>query len=688
MTPSGAAGPRGTELADSATIADDAPRADAAVARPRLADAAERLAFLVDASVELSASLNYRATLSSVARMLVGALGDVVILDALDDGGAMDRVEIAVADPALQPAADALLRYSRSRGFGPLAERVRHTREPALLQGITDDTYRERLHDPELIEIWRAIGPSSLMCVPMIARDRIVGLIGLVSRDPAAPYTDADVGLATAIARRAALALDNARLFREANAARARAQAAARSAAYLSQVSATLAATIDYEETLARVADLVVPAFGDYCQLFLVDAHPRGTSDDSRGGATHGGASDGGASDDAAADGGWSPPVVRRVASACVDPARAALLDALGRTRPLPLDGPQPPAVVARTGRPMLLAAVDDATLRRMAVDDAHLELLRDIGMRSFLVVPLATSAGRVIGALAYGHLHDHVRAYDESDLQFATELARRAGLAIENARLYEEARAAQHAAAVANRTKSDFLATMSHELRTPLSAIIGYGELLADGVTGPVTDAQHQQLRRIGASARHLLTLIEDILTFARLDAGREETRLEPVDVATLARDAAGLVEPIALTQGLTLDVAVAAGLPHVTTDERRLRQILLNLLGNAVRYTERGGVRLEVEHAGDAISFAVSDTGIGIAPEHLEHIFEPFWQVEQHLTRKVGGTGLGLSVTRRLARILGGDVGVRSTPGVGSTFTVTIPIAAPEAAPPPRLD
>ena len=131
-----------------------------------------------------------------------------------------------------------------------------------------------------------------------------------------------------------------------------------------------------------------------------------------------------------------------------------------------------------------------------------------------------------------------------------------------------------------------------------------------------------------------------------------------------------------------------MAAGLPHVTTDERRLRQILLNLLGNAVRYTERGGVRLEVEHAGDAISFAVSDTGIGIAPEHLEHIFEPFWQVEQHLTRKVGGTGLGLSVTRRLARILGGDVGVRSTPGVGSTFTVTIPIAAPEAAPPPRLD
>ncbi|HET7456782.1 MAG TPA: ATP-binding protein [Gemmatimonadaceae bacterium] len=661
----------GDEQPTAIGAADGRPSTDAAPRPGRLLGAEERLAFLAAASAELGASLNYRSTLAALARLLLGALGDIVIVDTLDDDGTVDRVEVAVADAALRPAADALQRYARAHGVAPVAAQAIRTREPVFVRDIDPRAQHRLLPDDELRAIWLALAPVQLLCVPMVARDRVVGLIGLGTRDAAAPYSDADVALATDLAQRAALALDNARLFREANAARARAQAAARAAAYLSRVSTTLGATIDYDATLARVVELVVPAFGDYCQLFLVDAGPS----------------------DVAADDAESPPssppttgaVVRRAASACVDPARAALLERLQRHGVLPLEGSQPPAVVARTGTSVLVPSVDDAMLRRVAVDDAHLAIMREIGVTSLLVVPLPTTAGRVIGALSCGYLAEHGRRYDESDLQFIGELARRAGLAIENARLYEAARAAQQAAAVANRTKSDFLATMSHELRTPLSAIIGYGELLADGVTGPVTEAQQQQLRRIGASARHLLTLIEDILTFARLDAGREEVRLEPVDVAALARETAALVEPIALTQGLTLDSVIEPALPAVKTDERRLRQILLNLLGNAVRYTERGGVRLEVARERHGVRLTVSDTGIGIAAEHLEHIFQPFWQVEQHLTRRVGGTGLGLSVTRQLARILGGDVHVRSTPGVGSAFTVTIPIDGDGASPPP---
>jgi signal transduction histidine kinase len=250
----------------------------------------------------------------------------------------------------------------------------------------------------------------------------------------------------------------------------------------------------------------------------------------------------------------------------------------------------------------------------------------------------------------------------------------------LREAELAEQARAASEA-------KSTFLATMSHELRTPLTAIIGYEELLADGLFGPISDLQGRHLARIGVSAKHLLALIDQVLTLARVEAGEEVVRLEEVAVAELVDWTATIIEPLARAKGLGFAAHVpidgGAASAHLRTDPTKVRQILVNLLGNAVKFTDQGDVTLTVHRHDGTLDFVIRDSGIGIAPADMDQVFEAFWQVEQRPTRMVGGSGLGLSVSRRLARLLGGDVTVESVPGRGSTFVVSLPIEAPVATP-----
>jgi signal transduction histidine kinase len=244
------------------------------------------------------------------------------------------------------------------------------------------------------------------------------------------------------------------------------------------------------------------------------------------------------------------------------------------------------------------------------------------------------------------------------------------------------EAELAERAHA-ASEAKSTFLATMSHELRTPLTAIIGYEELLADGLFGPISELQGRHLARIGVSARHLLALIDQILTLARVEAGEEVVRLEEVSVAELVDWTTTIIEPLARAKGLGFaahaSVEEGAASACLRTDATKVRQILVNLLGNAVKFTDQGEVALTVHREDGAINFVIHDSGIGILPADMDRVFEAFWQVEQRPTRMVGGSGLGLSVSRRLARLLGGNITVESAPGVGSTFVVSLPIEAP---------
>ena len=238
----------------------------------------------------------------------------------------------------------------------------------------------------------------------------------------------------------------------------------------------------------------------------------------------------------------------------------------------------------------------------------------------------------------------------------------------------FENAAAARDEAERANRAKNDFLAVMSHELRTPLNAIMGYGSMLRDGIPDPATPAQHKQIERIGASAKHLLALIDEVLSLSRLELGREQITPTPVGVGSLVEQAAAMMEPEARRKGLALSLAVPEREVMMVTDAGKLRQALLNLLGNAMKFTDHGEVRIRawVEPEVNQVVFEVLDTGIGISPEHLPRVFDAFWQVDQATTRRVGGTGLGLHVTQRLVRLLGGDVSVSSVPGEGSCFTI----------------
>lgn len=226
--------------------------------------------------------------------------------------------------------------------------------------------------------------------------------------------------------------------------------------------------------------------------------------------------------------------------------------------------------------------------------------------------------------------------------------------------------------------TISDFIATMSHELRTPLTAIMGYQELLAEGISGPVTPTQARQLDRIRTGANHLLTVINSILSFARMDAGRESVQCSDVDVGQLLEETYALVLPTAAGKDLELRMDVPSPAITLNTDRDKVRQILVNLAANAVKFTERGEVVLRARASGDVTEFVVQDTGIGIEREYLGRIFDPFWRAEEVRSGSAGGTGLGLSVSQRLAHLLGGEVTVRSAKGKGSKFTLRLPLRA----------
>jgi PAS domain S-box-containing protein len=352
--------------------------------------------------------------------------------------------------------------------------------------------------------------------------------------------------------------------------------------------------------------------------------------------------------------------------------------------RRYPADPAYPTTHAVRTGEPVFLRSVDEMRERFPKLVDNALAY----GFAATAVLPLVVG-GTTVGTLGLNYATP--QPFDTGKRAYLAAVAQQCAQALERARLFEaersaraeaegarrDADAARADAEQASRAKSDFLATMSHELRTPLNAIIGYQSLLADGVTGPVTDGQRRQLERIGSSANHLLMLIDEVLTLSRVEAGKESLHAERVDVARILDEAATIIEPLAKQKQLDFKVVGPATPIVIETDAGKVRQAVLNLLSNAVKFTGRGSITLTVWGADDAVSFQVRDTGIGIAAEHLERIFDPFWQVEASTTRTAPGTGLGLAVTRRLAHLLGGEVTVQSALGEGSTFTLRLPRA-----------
>ena len=299
---------------------------------------------------------------------------------------------------------------------------------------------------------------------------------------------------------------------------------------------------------------------------------------------------------------------------------------------------------------------------------------VRDVG--SAIVAPLIGRSGP-LGTLTAVRAQSSPVPFTNDELRLLERLAQNAAIAVENARLLEQAQAA-------SRAKSDFIAAMSHELRTPLNAVLGHLELLELRIHGELTRAQRESLERIGAATRHLRGLIEEVLSFARLEAGRTDIRLTEVELDEVIREAAAVIEPLARQK--QLDFTVESNLDEgVRTDADKVRQILINLAGNAVKFTDAGQVRILVESREtrpDEIVVSVSDTGSGIAPENQVRLFRPFQQLESGYSRRHGGTGLGLYLSRQYAALLGGRIEVQSELGKGSTFSLVLPRQGPNEA------
>ena len=303
-------------------------------------------------------------------------------------------------------------------------------------------------------------------------------------------------------------------------------------------------------------------------------------------------------------------------------------------------------------------------------------DIILKAGYRALLVVPLLR-LGRIIGALVVRRRSPG--EFAKSTIDLLQTFAAQSVLAIQNARLFSEIEEKSRALQVASQHKSQFLANMSHELRTPLNAIIGLTEMLREEAEGPEFAGFTEPLERVNRAGKHLLGLINDVLDLSKIEAGRVELHEEDFDLGVLARDLVVTAQPLADKNANRLVLECASGSAPMRGDEMRLRQVLLNLLSNACKFTDNGTVTLRISgsNPGDVPGYEirVADTGIGMTAEQLAKIFSEFTQADASTTRRYGGTGLGLAISKRLVEMMGGTIAAESAPGEGSTFSVWLP-------------
>ncbi|HET7341287.1 MAG TPA: GAF domain-containing protein, partial [Methylomirabilota bacterium] len=511
-----------------------------------------------------------------------------------------------------------------------LAGEVLATGRPVRTANVLEDP---RLH-PDYAPMIRAEGSRAVMVAPIRIGERIEGLIYVDNRRPRA-FTDRDEAVLMRLADHAAIALGNARLFAGEQGARGEAEARARRARLLADVSRVLASSTHYEKTLDGVAALVVPAHADWCMVHL-----------------------------ARRDGS-----VRRIAVAHADPAHAALA---AETRSLPptphwLRDAGPMIDALRGGQSVFVPDVRPAELERLTGGVEDRRIFAALGPRSLLMVPLV-ARGRALGSMTWARLAGRERCTVD-DLRLAEDLAGRIALAIDNARLYRQAERARVEAEEANRAKDEFLAVLSHELRTPLTAMLGWLRLLRGGQLAG--DKVAQALEVVERNTRTQAQLINDLLDVSRIIAGKLALDLYPVDLLPILEEAVELSRTEAEAKAVTLELAADRRAGIVLGDPLRLGQIVANLITNAVKFTPSGGrVALTLAREPEHALLTVADSGIGIDPEILPRIFDRFRQADSTITRRHGGLGLGLAIVRHLTELHGGTVQAASAgSGRGST-------------------
>ena len=296
-------------------------------------------------------------------------------------------------------------------------------------------------------------------------------------------------------------------------------------------------------------------------------------------------------------------------------------------------------------------------------------------GYRALLAIPLARE-GHLIGGLTV--IRKATGEFAPEVIELLRTFATQSALAIQNARLFRELADKSRQLEVTSQHKSEFLANMSHELRTPLNAIIGFSEVLSEKMFGELNEKQEEYLKDIHASGTHLLSLINDILDLSKIEAGRMELELSEFHLPTALDSALTLVRERAGRRGIALQINVDSRVGQIQADERKVRQVVLNLLSNAIKFTPEGGrIEVRAERVDGHVEVSVIDTGIGIASDDHDAVFEEFRQVGTDYAKKHEGTGLGLALSRKFVELHGGRIWLKSRPGEGSTFTFTIPVA-----------
>jgi len=508
----------------------------------------------------------------------------------------------------------------------------------AVLEGVTvhiadiesDPEFRSDL--PRLAQIRTILG------VPMLRQGVPVGVL-VLTRGFVEPFTESQIALVTTFADQAVIAIENVRLFDDVQ----------KRTEELSDALEQQTATADVLKVISRstfdlqtVLDTLAESAVRLCEADISSIH-RQHGANYQAVATFGGALGG-------REVGLSVPFA---------PGRGSIL---GRT------------VLER--RPVQVADVladPDYTLQ---------EVQRKVGFRTILGVPLLRD-GNPVGVIILMRLT--VQPFTEKQIELATTFADQAGIAIENVRLFEEIQDKSRQVEEASRHKSQFLANMSHELRTPLNAILGYTELIIDGIYGEAPDKMRATLERVQSNGKHLLGLINDVLDLSKIEAGQLVLSIQDYSIKDVVHGVYSTVEPLASGKKLKFKIELPPELPPARGDDRRLTQVLLNLVGNAIKFTDTGEVAVKAATANGSYTISVRDTGPGIAEADQAKIFDEFQQADSTQTKAKGGTGLGLAIAKRIVEMHGGRLWVESSVGHGSTFSFTVPLRVDRRAEPP---
>ena len=483
-------------------------------------------------------------------------------------------------------------------------------------------------------DAYRREGVRSLLAVPLTIRGEPSGSLAFYYRRTH-QLSEVETRIALALGNLASAAITTAELYDEQQRIR-------RQSDFLAETGAVLAKSLDYHVTLTRVAELAVAHFTDWCIVDLV------------------------------AENG----AIERLAIAHVDAAR---MDMARQIRERFEESPNARYARAaiQTAQAIVVEHVTDETLTTMARDEEHLSAIRALGVASFMCVPLI-ARGRTLGAMTFAS-SESGRHYDATDLQFASDIASRVALAVDNARAYEEARRA-------SQLKDEFLATLSHELRTPLNAILGYARMLKSGMLDGQRQARGLEILERNASS--LTQIVEDVLDVSRIVSGKLALNVKPVDLPAILAQGIATMQPAADAKGVRIQTVIDPVVTPVAGDADRLQQVIWNLVSNAVKFTPRGeGILVRLARTDSHVEITVSDTGIGIAQGFLPHIFERFRQADGRFSRQHGGLGLGLSISRHIVEMHGGTIEAASAGvGKGATFTVRLPIMIAVAGLPPE--